>query len=197
MKIEVNELTTICLVRHGQTDWNFQHITQGREDIPLNKVGIQQAEDTANFLQKENWDAIISSPLSRAMDTARAIASKTKINEIATNENLVERHFGEASGKPYQLYLEKIRNGTVPGMEKNDELMERAYSAFCRIVEEYKGKDIIIVAHSHTIKAILHTIEPEKVQFTSPMANACSNFVVYEEGKYVIKEYNVHSHISV
>ena len=61
-------MTEICLVRHGQTDWNFQEIIQGREDIPLNEVGKKQASRAA-ALQEETWDIIISSPLIRAQET--------------------------------------------------------------------------------------------------------------------------------
>ena len=64
-------MTEICLVRHGQTDWNFQEIIQGREDIPLNEVGKKQASQSAAALQAEAWDIIISSPLIRAQKQLR------------------------------------------------------------------------------------------------------------------------------
>lgn len=93
-------MTEICLVRHGQTDWNFQEIIQGREDIPLNEVGKKQASQSAAALQAEAWDVIISSPLIRAQETAKEIAEATGLQSILLDERFVERNFGEASGKP-------------------------------------------------------------------------------------------------
>ena len=75
-------MTEICLVRHGQTDWNFQEIIQGREDIPLNEVGKKQASQSAAALQAESWDIIISSPLIRAQETAKEIAGAIGLPSI-------------------------------------------------------------------------------------------------------------------
>src|SRR4029078_4907654 len=93
-------MTEICLVRHGQTDWNFQEIIQGREDIPLNEVGKKQASQSAAALQLDTWDVIISSPLIRAQETAQMISNAVGIHSILLDERFVERNFGEASGKP-------------------------------------------------------------------------------------------------
>lgn len=56
-------ITTICLVRHGQTDWNALGKLQGQTDIPLNELGKIQARQCGEFLSKNDWDVIISSPL--------------------------------------------------------------------------------------------------------------------------------------
>ena len=75
-------MTEICLVRHGQTDWNFQEIIQGREDIPLNEVGKKQASQSAAALQAEAWDIIISSPLIRAQETAKKLQRQLDYNQF-------------------------------------------------------------------------------------------------------------------
>ena len=75
-------MTEICLVRHGQTDWNFQEIIQGREDIPLNEVGKKQASQSAAALQAEAWDIIISSPLIRAQETAKKMQRQLDYNQF-------------------------------------------------------------------------------------------------------------------
>lgn len=67
-------LTTFALVRHGQTDWNAQRRLQGSTDIPLNDVGRGQARAAVAVLSGYEWDAIVSSPLSRAAETADLIA---------------------------------------------------------------------------------------------------------------------------
>jgi hypothetical protein len=71
--------TTICILRHGETDWNSTGRLQGCEDIELNAVGREQAVQVAGYLEKEPWDIIISSPLKRAYETARIIAMRLSI----------------------------------------------------------------------------------------------------------------------
>ena len=81
-------VTTICLVRHGETDWNLHRRYQGWEDIPLNETGRGQAQVVALAIAGEEWDAIVASPLSRAYATAQAIATASRTldaNAIATD----------------------------------------------------------------------------------------------------------------
>ncbi|WP_088067753.1 histidine phosphatase family protein [Gottfriedia luciferensis] len=188
-------MTEICLVRHGQTDWNFNNIIQGREDIPLNDIGKQQAKDSAKFLSEKEWDSIITSPLGRAKETAKAIAEFTKMDAIIEDERFLEREFGEASGKSVSEFHERIYNNDVVGMETNENLMDRAFSALKDIAEKNDGKRIVIVAHSHTIKAILYAIDPEKVNFRTTLKNACANFIEFKDGKWNIIDFNISNHI--
>lgn len=161
-------MTEICLVRHGQTDWNFQEIIQGREDIPLNEVGKKQASQSAAALQEETWDIIISSPLIRAQETANEIATAVGLQSILLDERFVERNFGEASGSRLRL-LELIAEGKVEGMERDEEIVARCFAALEDVATTHFGKRIIIVAHSHAIKAILHAIEPDEITFKTPL----------------------------
>ncbi|KFM98888.1 histidine phosphatase family protein [Bacillus clarus] len=190
-------MTEICLVRHGQTDWNFQEIIQGREDIPLNEVGKKQASQSAAALQLESWDIIISSPLIRAQETARAIAEAIGIQSILLDERFVERNFGEASGKPVSTVRELIAEGNVEGMEKDEEIVERCFVALQDIAQIHEGKRIIIVAHSHAIKAILHAISPDEITFKTPLKNACISYVKEEQGRWGVLKYNIAEHICV
>ena len=64
----------LYLVRHGETDWNLQRRIQGSTDIPLNDTGREQAAATGRLLARREWDAIYSSPLSRAIETGELIA---------------------------------------------------------------------------------------------------------------------------
>ncbi|WP_028398893.1 histidine phosphatase family protein [Ectobacillus panaciterrae] len=188
-------MTEICLVRHGQTDWNFQEIIQGREDIPLNEVGRIQAGQSADLLRQEKWDAIISSPLVRAHETAKMIADAVGIDIIHLDERFVERNFGDASGKPIVHVREMIAAGDVEGMESDEEIVERCFSALCDIAKKHEGKRVIIVAHSHAIKAILHAIHPEEIHFKTPLKNACISYVCLNEEAWKVGRYNIAEHI--
>ncbi|WP_369902912.1 histidine phosphatase family protein [Bacillus manliponensis] len=188
-------MTEICLVRHGQTDWNFQEIIQGREDIPLNEAGKRQASQSAEALQAEKWDMIISSPLVRAHETAKAIADKVGINTIHLDERFVERNFGAASGKPVAEVREAILAGDVEEMETDEEIVERCFLALQDVAERNVGKRVIIIAHSHAIKAMLHAISPEEITFKTPLKNACMNYVKNIDGTWNVLRYNVAEHI--
>ena len=191
-------MTEICLVRHGQTDWNFQEIIQGREDIPLNEVGKKQASQSAAALQAESWDIIISSPLIRAQETAKEIAGAIGLPSILLDERFMERNFGEASGKPVAAVRELIAEGNVEGMEQDKEIVERCFTALQEVAVAHGDKRIIIVAHSHAIKAILHAIAPDEITFKTPLKNACISYVKENSGKWdVIPKYNIAEHISV
>lgn len=63
-------------MRHGETDWNRQHIYMGQTDIPLNNFGIQQARQAAKLLESVEFASIASSPLMRAIHTAQIITEK-------------------------------------------------------------------------------------------------------------------------
>ena len=68
----------LYLVRHGETDWNRSRRIQGRTDIELNDTGREQALATSRLLARREWNAVISSPLSRALETASIIADRTR-----------------------------------------------------------------------------------------------------------------------
>ncbi|MBM3132085.1 MAG: histidine phosphatase family protein, partial [Chloroflexi bacterium] len=95
-----NALMRLILVRHGQTDWNREYRVQGQADPPLNESGKAQAEAIARALKDEPVEAIYSSPLSRAFETARAIDESHHIG-IARIDALKELNVGDLDGIPY------------------------------------------------------------------------------------------------
>ena len=94
-------MTEIILVRHGETEWNVGEIYRGRIDINLDEVGIKQAESLGKYLSDVELDAIYSSPLRRALDTANIIARYQNIGVEGTDD-LVDFNYGEWQGLPDQ-----------------------------------------------------------------------------------------------
>jgi probable phosphoglycerate mutase len=89
--------TRICIVRHGETDWNLEKRIQGHTDIPLNATGRAQALATAYNAGHHRFTAIYSSDLSRAMDTALAVAEREGLT-VRPLPQLRERHYGIFQG---------------------------------------------------------------------------------------------------
>ena len=90
-------MTRILLARHGETDWNLQQRWQGHTDTPLNETGRKQARALAEELAGEPIDAVFSSDLIRAHETARLIAVPRGLGVTALRD-LRERHFGSVEG---------------------------------------------------------------------------------------------------
>ena len=91
------ERTQLIIVRHGETQWNIANIRQGHLDSELTDIGIAQAKALAQRLLRERFSALYSSDLSRAHDTARAVAGHTG-HRITVDPRLQERRFGIFEG---------------------------------------------------------------------------------------------------
>ena len=122
--------TIICLIRHGQTDWNKAHLIQGRLDQPLNDTGRMQLEQTAKRLSTYpiQWDILLSSPLSRAYESAQIIQRTLQIDSpIIKREQLIEREFGSAEGLEINpAVYQKILVDGYDGMEDTPTIQARA-----------------------------------------------------------------------
>ncbi|MCU1511619.1 MAG: histidine phosphatase [Arthrobacter sp.] len=149
-------LTTFALVRHGQTDWNAQRRLQGFTDIPLNDVGRGQARDAVAFLSGHKWDAIVSSPLSRAAETANLIAAGLGLNVERHVPELTERSFGPAEGLQAGPELDALRiPGGFRGAESEDEAARRGLNSLEALAEEFRGRRVLVVAHGTLLRVSL------------------------------------------
>ena len=86
-------MTTVYLVRHGQTAWNKEEIFRGRTDIPLDETGFKQAELVGEYFRETMIHAIFSSPLARAWQTAEKIARIRNL-EVQTLQGIIDMSFG-------------------------------------------------------------------------------------------------------
>ena len=85
--------TTLCIIRHGETAWNAEHRVQGQLDIPLNDIGLKQAQAVGRALQGERFDAVYSSDLTRARQTADPLVARLSMT-MQLDRDLRERHYG-------------------------------------------------------------------------------------------------------
>ena len=149
-------LTTFALIRHGQTDWNAQRRLQGATDIPLNDVGRGQARDAVAVVSGYAWDAVVSSPLSRAAETADLIAAGLGLTVARRLPELSERSFGPAEGLQAGPELDALRiDGGFRGAEREDEAACRGLSALEALAEEFRGGRVLVVAHGTLLRVSL------------------------------------------
>ena len=154
----------IVLWRHGQTNWNIENRFQGHSDIPLNEVGIAQAERAAPLLLNLQPDKIVSSDLIRARQTASALAKLAKL-EIQIDAGLRETNGGKWEGKTgaenraedYERFVTWLDGDDAPAGEtgeRRSEIAERAVSAITRALNP-DVSTLIVVTHGGTARCIL------------------------------------------
>jgi alpha-ribazole phosphatase/probable phosphoglycerate mutase len=155
-------VTTVYLARHGESDWNAANRFQGHSDRPLTEEGRRQAEALAELVAAENVDAIYSSPLIRALETARIVAARTGLKVIEVDD-LREVNTGSWSG----LSREEVRERFPEGFERwlsggsgwedgetYEEMAARTLDAVSRIAEAHPGGRVLVVSHGGPIRAI-------------------------------------------
>ncbi len=141
----------LFITRHGQTDWNLRGIIQGTTDIPLNDTGRAQALTVAKELKEEKLDAIIVSPLKRAVETAEIINQWHQL-PIQCDERLAERCFGDYEGTPiadfdFCGFWNQEKEANFPSCEKTSDFFLRVHSFIeeCRV--KYANQNVLAVAH--------------------------------------------------
>jgi uncharacterized phosphatase len=149
---------TFAFIRHGQTNWNRDDRLQGSSDIPLNDFGRQQAADAIAVLAGTQWDAIVSSPLSRARETAEIIAAGLGIELGPSYDELIERHYGDGEGATAEIIAEQWPDHQYPGLESLDSVIARAKVALDTIAATYGDKNVVIVCHGTLIRYTLSSL---------------------------------------
>ena len=181
----------ICLIRHGETNWNASGRVQGREDIPLNANGIFQAEQCGLYLKHRNWRAIITSPLLRARQSADVIANVINTAAVYEDIDLMERDYGKASGLTVEERFKQFPDGKYEGIEDWDTLKDRVYGAIHRSAVKFLPDDIIIVSHGSAINSILAKLSNHEIGTgKTRLKNACINMLEYMNQSFKIVFYN-------
>ena len=149
--------TTILLVRHGETDWNVERRVQGHSDRPLNETGRSQAAALVEELADERIDAVYSSDLARALDTAGGVAAARGLRVDALPE-LREKNFGTWEGLTDREIRERFpqaSTGPWGDAETSEELAERVLAALRIIAAHHPGGRVLVVTHGGPVRAVL------------------------------------------
>ena len=178
-----NQLTTLLLVRHGQSEWNAQGRWQGQADSPLSELGKKQAFEAASAVGAV--DLIVSSPQSRALDTARIISEGIGVGPVGELEGLRERSAGEWSGLTHDEIEQKwpgwIEQGRrPPAFESDASLDSRVWAALSQVVAASGGADVLVLCHGGVIRHVERSLGAE----SSSVPNLAGRIVTYDGDRF-------------
>lgn len=193
-------MTTIGLIRHGVTEWNELNRAQGVSDIPLNKTGQQQAFALANRLSLDwEWDFMVTSDLSRAIETAQIISSKLKIPISIHDRRIREINCGEIEGTTEVERVNKWGSNWREvnlGMEKFEDVSNRGLEFLEELVVTYKDKRVLVVSHGALIGLTLQRLLPEQFPRTY-IGNTSVTILNNNENQWNCTLYNCTNHLIV
>ena len=160
--------TRLCIVRHGETAWNAEHRVQGQLDVPLNAVGRAQALAASKVLAREKFDAIYSSDLSRARQTAAPTAELLSM-EVATDPALRERHYGIFERLTYAEVKEKFPedyarfHAREPDYnfrtgESLKDFSARSIAVISKIADANKDRSVLVFTHGGVLDYVYRFI---------------------------------------
>lgn len=147
-------MTTLYLIRHGETAWNREGRFQGSQDIPLNDEGRSQARRLAKTWDRP-VDLVLSSPMDRAHETARILADTLGLPIHALDPRLAERSYGSAEGLTLAQRHERWPVGEVPGAEALESVHQRAWDFLATVKGQHSERRVLAVSHGGLINAIL------------------------------------------
>ena len=156
-------MVTVFLLRHGETAWNKLGRVMGRTQVPLGADGVQQIQKIAPLVATLEPDAIYTSPLRRAVQTAKVVAAETKL-PICKSEGLNEIAYGEWAGRYFEdliddeLYRRFIKSPAktiLPGGETISDVQRRGLKVIEEAAQKIPGGRFLFVSHGDVIRAIL------------------------------------------
>ncbi len=189
-------MTTLILVRHGQSRSNLDKTFAGQSDVKLTELGHRQAEMAAKFLKDRHFDAAYSSTLSRALETAAPIVKDRNL-EIVQVHDLCETALGDWEGLEIDSVREEYAvwksdmNYAPPGGESTYTVCQRFGKAIDKIASDNDGKTVLVATHGGCIRTLPSYLanDPELLHTTPIASNVSITTVVYENGVGNIVEY--------
>lgn len=161
-------MTTLYLVRHGETVDNVNQIMQGQTQGKLTENGIRQAQEVRDQLASEDFSAIISSDLKRSVDTAKIIAEPHDL-EVVQTPLLRERDWGGFTGR----FIPELKGEVWPDdIETLENLLSRAGEFIAFVKKTYPGKKVLAVGHGIVNKAVQAVYYGKQMHDVQRMTNA-------------------------
>lgn len=147
----------VYLIRHGHTPLCGTDCLRGRLDEPMDETGRAGAQRLAQLFERVELEAIVTSPLARALETGQAIACPHDLRPT-THAGLIDRAFGPWEGKPRKLVEDRygtIDNAPTAEIEPQPEVARRALAAWEELTRDRAERNLAIVTHEAVIKALI------------------------------------------
>ncbi|MDH5301882.1 MAG: histidine phosphatase family protein [Gammaproteobacteria bacterium] len=199
--------TRICIIRHGETDWNREKRIQGQLDIPLNDTGRAQALAMAFNAAHHTFSAIYSSDLSRALDTAKALASRESL-EVIVSEQLRERHYGilqsvtkdEAKTKHPQAHARYAVRDLHYDFETGESLLafsQRVITIFNELASRHRKQQIAVICHAGVLDVLYRHATGRSLESARDFAvpNCALNWFEHRAGQWQLRSWDEHQHL--
>ena len=200
-------MTSIYLVRHGQTAWNKEEIFRGRTDIPLDETGLKQAELVGQYFKGMEIQVIYSSSLSRAWQTAQKVAQFHHL-KVQPLDGIIDMSFGKWEGRPhqeireidketYRQWVETPHLVRLPGGESLDDVRVRAMAAVEELIRNHPGKTLVLVSHRVVCKVLICAIlDLDNSHFWQITQDTTAiNLIQHRTGKYILSLMNETCHL--
>ena len=197
VEIPTNKPTRLCLVRHGETEWNAARRIQGQIDIGLNETGLRQAAAAGRWLKKAGIIALYSSDLKRAWTTALSIGEALGLEPIPAPD-MRERRYGVFEGLTYEEAKAKHPDGYAAFEGRNAEynfengeslhdMFERVTGKLKKIAAAHPGQNVVVVLHGGVLDIINRFVRGNSLEaprdFLIP--NAGLNWIVAPQGEFL------------
>ena len=199
-------MAKLILARHGETMWNVEKVFRGRADVNLDKVGIKQAELLGKYLSNWELEAIYSSPVKRALNTANIVARYQKV-AVRIAEGLIDFDFGEWQSLPeqevkrlYPAILNEWHNSPdkvkMPGGESLEDVRRRAVEVVNDVLFRHQG-NVLLVSHRVVIKVLIcYMLGLDNSHFRNINQDVGGiTLFDYADGRFVLIRHNDTSHL--
>ena len=199
--------TKVCIIRHGETDWNAEQRIQGQTDIPLNEAGRAQALAMAFNSAHHRFTTVLSSDLSRAMETANALGQREDL-EVNALPELRERHYGifqgVVKGEAPELYPEQnalyIRRDLHYDFETGESLTafaQRTLDIFGWLARRHANEQFAVVCHAGLLDVMYRhaTGRPLHTERDFSIPNSALNWFHHDGQRWHLDHWDDHHHV--
>lgn len=203
-------MTTFLIIRHGRSKSNEHGCFTGQTDVPLDEVGVKQAEQTASYLYKNyTIDFLYSSPLLRACDTAKPIAKRFNL-PVRTENGLKEIDGGAWEEKTpeqilrlykddYIFWLNDIGEARCTSGENMREVQTRASVTLTEIAKQHDGKTVAVITHAGVIRSLQclwQNLPLSEMKNIPWVENASISVVRFDHGSFYAEQIGFDKHLT-
>ncbi|AWB65195.1 phosphoglycerate mutase [Saccharobesus litoralis] len=188
----------LYLTRHGQTTWNVEKRLQGQLDSPLTATGVEQSRLVAQALSEVGIDKIITSPLGRAVDTAK-ICQQALCSNTLIDKDLAERHLGDWQGQKleqiqqddnYHNAMALVTDWPIPSGESALDCGRRLKQCLINLVQKHANQNLLVVTHGEALRCLIYQLNQNTSDDSKKNALYSSAYELFDNGCIIKLHWN-------